>query len=267
MINPEDDVFVDLSTSCSQDVAVMKILGWSRGPILRRKILMTEDGISEDQMPFIPLSEISLTEQLMEMRATARKDLIIAAENREPDDVLEAREKAVQRYDDLIRRAHEFSLDITDALNGEGPPGLGLDQLRSQVAGEPFITLRSLDRWAKATYGISISDSSPRSAPPEESLSSIDQVSVPDNTGTSGIGNSDSLAVTFAFLAEAYAKKHPQTLLRPDQSVNVAAFSKELAEIISSATQRNPPRGQGDEAIRKRLTESLSIKNQKLQAR
>ena len=267
MINPEDEVFVDLSTSCSQDVAVMKLLGWSRGPILRRKILVTEDGISEDQMPFIPLSKVSLAEQLMEIRAVACKELIIAAENNEPHDVLEARENAVQRYDDLIRRAHEFSLDITESLNGDGAPGLILDQLRSQADGAPYITLRSLDRWAKAKYGTSVSGSAPRPTRTDESQSLNAKVSAAENPDPSGIGNSDSLAVTFAFLAEAYAKKHPKELLRPDQTINVAAFSKELAEIISASTQRKPPRGQGDEAIRKRLAESMSIKSRKLQSR
>lgn len=275
MINPEDDVFVDLSTSCSQDVAVMKLLGWSRGPILRRKILLTEDGISEDQMPFIPLNEISLNEQLMEMRAVARKDLIIAAESEEPHEDLEAREKAVQRYDDLIKQAHEFSLDITDALNGEEPSALILDQVRSQAEGEAYITLRSLDRWAKAKYGISIWAASsgsiqtgePPAAKAADAQPAADRAPDADTASSSGIGDVESLAVTFAFLVEAYAQKHPKEMLRTNNSVIVSAMAEEIVEIIKRATKNTPPRGQGDEMIRKRIKAAVAMKDRKLRSR
>lgn len=272
MINPEDDVILDLSTSCTQEVAVMKLLGWSRGPLLRRQIRLTEDGISEDQMPFIPLNQVSLAEQLIDMREVARKELLTASENDEPHDVLASREKAVQRYEDLIRRAHEFSLDITDALNGEDQgtgesSRLALDQVKTRAEGVPYISLRSLDRWAQKKYGFSIASSAPAQTeagllPPNAPGSPVEE-----SANLAGVGNVESLAVTFAFLAEAYAKKHPQELLIAGEKFSALALSQELAEIISKATQKNPPRGQGDEAIRKRITAALKIKDQKLRSR
>jgi hypothetical protein len=68
MINAEDDVIYDLSTSCSVEVAVAKLLGWMQGHIRQRITKVTEHGISEDQLRYIPSMENSLQQQLMELR-------------------------------------------------------------------------------------------------------------------------------------------------------------------------------------------------------
>jgi hypothetical protein len=266
MINPEDDVIIDLSTSCTQEGAVIKLLGWSRGPLLRKAIKITSSGISEDQMPFIKAADLSLQEQLQDMRGVAQRELIDAAANGESYAVLEAKEAAVHKYQDMIHRAFNYSLDISDELNKKEGSELDLDASMSKDLGVPYITLRSLDKWARKKYGISVL---PTFSVNDVSETEADQTAdaAQDSRKTLESGNSESLAITFAFLVEAYAAKHKSTLMRDDFRINVSAFAKELSEIIKNATNQDPPRGQGEESIRKRIDEAIRIKDRRLRSR
>ena len=67
MINAEDDIIVNLRTSCTKDEAVAMLLGWLRGPIKPRNIQISEDGLSLDQLPFLQSLEGSLQDQLQEL--------------------------------------------------------------------------------------------------------------------------------------------------------------------------------------------------------
>ena len=255
MINPEDEIVVDMRASCTQEEAVIKLLGWSRGPFLRKYVHITESGFPQADLPFIHASHLSLAEQLVENREVARSALIDAAEADSSDDILAERENAVQVCDDLIRKAHEYRLDIADELAKDAESKLRVD--RSIIPGDngPHITLRSLDSWAREKYGVSLlgAEGGRENKVPEVLQS-----------GLSGdpLGEGDhGYKVTLAFMVEFAASKAPNKYIRSGGDVNVSLMTDDVSKMIDEKIgQRVRPRGQGKESIRKRIAEALNIK-------
>ena len=103
MINPTDEIFVDLQASCTKEVAVAKMLGWMQGFIRPRYIQVTESGISADQLPSLRSLEGSLQEHLAERHEAARQDLFKAAEGDAPAEALLKYSEAVLDCEDLIK--------------------------------------------------------------------------------------------------------------------------------------------------------------------
>jgi hypothetical protein len=53
MINVEEESFFDPRSSCTQEEAAAKLLGWMRGPIHPKDYVSSiENGIAGDQLPF-----------------------------------------------------------------------------------------------------------------------------------------------------------------------------------------------------------------------
>ena len=156
MINPKDEMVPDLRASCTIDDAVAKLLGWMRGPILRKNILVTDHGISADQLPFLYSLQGSLEEFLADRRETARQQLIKAANEGVTGEALLQLDDAVVECDELIRKAMSYMADIAEELAKDELSLLKTDRHATKKAKTRHITLRSLDQWARVKYGIAI---------------------------------------------------------------------------------------------------------------
>ena len=116
MINPEDEIIVDDSISCTKEVAIAKLLGWLKGPIRSKVIKVNEYGISEDQLPFLHSMEDSVQAQALELREAARQELIAAAEADATFEELKEKDEAVAHAESLMVKAHIYKMDIDEEL-------------------------------------------------------------------------------------------------------------------------------------------------------
>ena len=265
MIEAEDDVIYDLSTSCTKDVAVAKMLGWMHGHIRQRLIKVTEHGIPEDQLRYIPSLEDSLEKQLMEFRVAARQAFIEAAEKYTSDETsyydLRDKEEEVIRCDDLLNKAATYLRDIDDEVSKGDSSELKIDRRATEKTGETHLTLNSVDRWAKAKYGISIIDH-PGTLSLDQSTAAIyNNIAEPARDIKGGLSKTkaDNLYTTFALLLEAFCLKFPTYTSNGD--INVSATAEHLSKQSEIAGEPLP--GQKPEAIKDRIEEALKVKKSK----
>jgi len=266
MINAEDDVIYDLSSSCTVEVAVAKMLGWMQGHIRKRIIIVSENGISEDQLPHLPSLEDSLQGQLMEMREAARQEFIKAAEKYnagdESFDDLRTKEEAVTKCDDLLNKAASYLRDIEDEISKRESAELLIDHYATDNTGVTHLTLNSIDRWAKAKYGIAIINGSKTQASDQNLATTNDEQieSVIDQKCGLGKTKADHLYTTFAFLVEAFASTASKYKL--DERLNIDALAKFLSEQAKSADK--DIHGQSSEAIKSRIEDAIKIRKSKI---
>ena len=186
MINAEDEVYVDLSTSCTKDEAVAKMLGWMQGQKRLKYIQVSEHGIPADQLPYLHTLEAPLNEYLMALREAARHELLDAVEAGAADEVIYEKDDAVAKCDALISKAMSYFLDIGEELDKGELSELKIDRSKFESSDEVHITLKSLDRWARKNYGIPILDDMVNSG--SNPLNDKKASSVPDSL-TSKTGN------------------------------------------------------------------------------
>lgn len=155
-ITEADCILVDLSSSCTKDVAVAKLLGWMRGPIRRRYVEMTEDGIPLEQMDYLHTLEGTLADTLAEIRAGAQRRLSEAFDAEADEDEMDIRLAEVQKCDEMIYRAAQYTRDIDDELSKNSDNVLRIDERETARTGDVHINLSSLDQWAIEKYGIAV---------------------------------------------------------------------------------------------------------------
>lgn len=270
MITAADEIFIDFSTSCTRDVAVAKMLGWMRGPIRRRLVNMTSDGISEDQLPYLHSLEDPIKDQLLELRDAAQQRLYKAfeADNELSSD--ESRQLLSDAVDDVDRHTQKIYLAakyfraIDDELAKDDESELRVDKVATIALNDPFIALSSLDAWAKNTYQISIfldGDAAPTVG------NVIDQLKQrkDDFPQEGGLGKvkADNLYTSFAFLVEAFSQS--ATGYHDDNGPIVMAISLKIEELAKKAygdIEFLP--NQGHEAIRKNIGEAMRRKKHAL---
>ena len=269
MINPEDEIIIDLSTSCTKEVAVAKLLGWMQGPIRPKVLKVSEHGISEDQLPFLQFMEGSLQAQLSELREAASQDLIAAAEADATSEVLKEKEEAVANIDSLIHKAFMYMSDIEEELEKDSESAINIDQKTSKQTGVTHITLRSVNRWAKDKYGISILEDREQHASPEGTQAQPIMQDTEEDLDTEG-GLSKTRAghlfTTFALLFEDLAKHLSETAPKKygDRIPNIEAIAMYIEKLAKKANNRENLPGQGHEAIKDRIEEAMEIKKSKL---
>lgn len=258
MINPVDEVFIDLRTSCTKDEAVAKMLGWMKGNIRPKYIEVTEHGIPAEQLQHLHSLEGSLQDELLEQREAARRKLIEAAES--DGDIGEAYE-AVEKCDDLIRKAATYLLDIDDEISKGESSDLRIDRQATDSSGIIHITIKSLDQWARQ-YGISIIEASASNTENANALTQLEeQYEEEDNDLEQGLSkkSAESLYTTLAFLVEAYIAADKSSR-RPDGSPNVLAIAENLESLATCASKQGTTiPGQGAQSIKKRITKALEI--------
>lgn len=267
MFKPEDEYIPDLSISCNKDVAVAKLLGWMRG-IRRAKIInVDEHDISEDQLPSLHSIEGSLQQLLYELREAARLDLIAAAEKDASYDEIHKKQEAAKEADARFDKAFMYFSDIEEELSKGEDSALKIAQETTAQTGVIHITLYSLDKWAIGKYGISILENKEQTIAPDNMQARTNNMDIEENLDTEG-GltriTSNNVFTTLGFLIEAFA----QTAIRYGKDKgkpNIKQISEHIASLAAQASGTEEMDNQGAEAIRKRLTEAMKIKNSHFQ--
>lgn len=263
MINAEDEVNIDLRTSCTRDEAVIKICGWMHGPI--HKI----DRETDD-----PLGQIlhfgefkgSLSDALQKRRDAARQDFLDEL-NTNPDkvDKWQDKEFAVKRIDVLICDAMSHMLNIDAELAKGDDSTLKIDQIATEKTGVLHVTLNSLDKWTRSEYSISILDLDYEMQLREESP---DQGAlVPDDEDSDFDGGlsktiAANLYTTLALLVESLCTSAGPAL-RNGNDPNALQVAKRISNLASNKLGEPLP-GQSVENIRKRIAKALMVKRAKL---
>jgi hypothetical protein len=254
MINAEDDIIVNLRTSCTKDEAVAMLLGWLRGPIKPRNIQISEDGLSLDQLPFLQSLEGSLQDQLQELVDAASQAFRLAAESGADLNAMKKKEMAVEERRTLVERAAKFARDIDDEINSHTNHRLIVDEFETNRTGEQHISISSLDRWARDEHQIPIVEneydepnvisgtSKGRATSESEELS-------PTKTRSSHI--------TTALLIKALANSSGKKYVHGD-SPNIKEIATRLSEMFTEEV-KDCALGQSFESIRKRLKKSMDI--------
>lgn len=262
MINPVDEVFIDLRTSCTRDEAVAKMLGWMKGNIRPKYIEVTEHGIPAEQLQHLPTLEGSLQDELLEQREAARRKLIEAAES---DGGIGEAYEAVEKCDDLIRKAASYLLDMDDEISKGESSDLRIDRQATDSSGIIHITIKSLDQWARQ-YGISVIEALVLNT---ENTNLPSQPEKQGNANGSGKGLStaatDNLYVSFAFLIEAFIDKTQKYGSR--DKPNVSTIAQHIESIAVESNNKEKLAGQSKEAIKDRIEEALKIKRSRLSLR
>ena len=260
-MNPEDEVIIDLKTSCTKDEAVAKMMGWLKGPIHPKLVKLTEAGLSEDQLISLPLLDVSLAEQLQEIRNTLSQRLIDTAEAEASNAELSIAHDAVDRIDALINTAYRYMSELDNELAKGESSELIIDHHAGETSGTTHITLVSLDRWAQENFSISIIGDLNSIAGSSENRPASKQE---DNTDSKGLRKpkADNLYTTLGFLVEAFAATAEKY---GGKKPNVQEISKHLEKRPSKANKNIKLPGQGNEAIKDRIEEAIRAKNSKLE--
>lgn len=261
-IGAGDEIVVDLSTACTKDVAVVKLLGWMRGPIRRKYVEVAENGIAIDQMSYLHTLEGSLADQLNEFRAAAHGRLFDAFEANATDDVMDDLDKEVKRCDELIYMAAQYMRDIEDELGKDQGSALKIDQLATQQARAVHVTLSSLDRWSRAKYHIGVVEDysglyskAPKDAskPEPATVNTFDEVNL--NRGL------ESAYASFGFLMASYVVKSKGHMYGGE--VNSDMIAETVVAEIMKGTQQDLY-GQSVESMRKTFSRAVTAMKSKL---
>ena len=270
MINPEDEIILDLSTSCTKEVAAAKLLGWMKGPRRLKVIEVTESGISGESLPYYSF-EGSLDEQLQELREAAFQELIAAAEEDADFEELEEKHQAYVNAESLIDNAHRYLSDIDLELSKGNDSLIKIDQVKTDCAGVQHVYLSSLDKWAKQQYDISIFEDLKKHLTPEEieskALENEDDYKLKyDPKGSLSPTRSRTLFTIFGFLVEDYVKRAPNKFGEDEPTVD--AISKHIENLaIQACKPKKPPRGLGHENINNYIEEAMTIKKERMPQR
>ena len=258
MINPEDDIVIDPKTSCSRDEAVAKLLGWLQGSRRRPFTEVTTYGISADQLANLHTLDGSSVLELLQGHRREAQDAYFASAN--SDDLVETiqlKEQAVIECDRLIDKAQSYFVDFDDESAKGNLSALRIDAAATERFGVPHYTLKSIESWAMASYGVSIINPVKiQSTPAEASEYPADERN--DKGGLSRT-SANSLYLTFAVLVEAFVEANPD-LANDDSKPTVSALAELLSNRAKKPGRRDPIYGQRAERIKDRIEEALKVK-------
>ncbi len=266
MINAEDDVFIDVGSSCTRDEAVIKLLGWRRGAVQK----IQEDSNDPIEQLFQPGSRIeSLSDRLQTMRNAAREALLDASELPDFDDskFIEMT-YSVDRITALARRAAEYLADISEETSKGEQSELLIDRYETDATRMVHLTRRSLDRWATKRYGLSIDEPDFRYT--TSNPADVTQTNVQRSNDEDGNPSADTkeknLYVTLALLADCFANATPGGTLKSGDTPNALEIAKRLVKRLGERGGASIG-GQAEETVRKRISEAEKILRMKLEGR
>lgn len=262
-LDEPDTILVDLSTSCTTDVAVAKLLGWMRGPIRRVSHNMEEDNFTIDQVAYIDIQGRPLADLLTHFRASAQRRHFEAFEAGDSDDVLAPLSTEVALCDDTIYKAAQYMRDIHDELNKDANCTLQIDAYQTAQSGERRITLSSLNKWATKKYGISVAEDyvgvsaktqkNANIAVPMPNEGSFDEAML--------IKPMETAYASFGFLMAAFAASRSD--FRIKERLNVSRIAGKIVDQLSHYLQE-PIDGQTTETMRKTFSRSIQAMDSKL---
>ena len=280
MITAADEISIDFSTSCTRDEAVAKLLGWMRGPIRRKYINVTIDGIPEEQLPYLNKLDEPVADQLLEQRQSAQRRLASAFENDEGEDILTELEGKVEHWDREIHRAAKYFRDIDDELAKGDQSELRIDQESTIKTGVTHVAISALEQWAKKRDAIVMDTSSftITNSYPSAEIGSV--LPTEDGTGRKGWLSpvkADGLYLTLAVLLDAFVEMavpeylHPipqlKKVLHPDGRWVVQTLASFLEDRAAKANDRALCDGQLAEAIKDRIERAMKVKSNTFKSR
>lgn len=159
VFNSLGNIIVNSSTSCDLDEAVAKMLGWLRGPLRIHPDEIDIRNISLAQMPYLPKLYYSLDDHL-EMLIEKAADKLIAADSdiNTPEQIKSKIMNELLDCEDLTKKALTYKCAINTELAKAKNSALKIDVQQTDYLNETFITLDSLNAWAKANFDISLND-------------------------------------------------------------------------------------------------------------
>lgn len=282
MIKPEDEIIINFDTGCTVEEAVAKMLGWLQGPKRLRTIRINENGISADQMPYLPTLEDSLEAHLIELRDAVNQDYVDAVnefpsansedEKRAKHEEICQKNKIVKNFDDLIEKAFQYKLDIKRELSKGKSSALAIDKKAKKKSSKKHITITSLHDWALEKYGISIEptlNQRPASNHQQEQIIEQQEQTVEqqgedhkhDKGDWSSETKRENVYTTFALLVEAFVEIAPNKYKHNDKP-NVKNIAEHIEKLAKQANNNYFLSGQRSESIRKLIAEAISIKQQ-----
>nr|WP_315491062.1 hypothetical protein [uncultured Rhodoferax sp.] len=297
MIKASDEISIDFSTSCTRDVAVAKLLGWMQGPIRRKYIQVNVDGISEDQLPYLPDLNDPIEVQLVELRMVAQQRLYEAFDADETLSTDETRKAlgdaaaAVERHTKQIYLAAKYFRDIDDELAKQENAQLRIDFIATQSPADPYVTLSSLRIWAKSKYNITLFDGFSDPVEDGQPMVQLEEAPVGLEQLKSDIAKSTSrkakfteknksevsLQVTFALLFEAFlvhvkaygddAQREKFLKGKDKENINAMAIAEHLEQIAAKANKNKLLPGQQRKSIVNRINDALQARNEELPIR
>lgn len=157
MTKYQHNTLLNVSTSCTKDVAIAKLLG-KEMRYLDRNNAFQQDSLRQKRPEYLNEVGIPIFKELKDQRDAAQRELdeaIASGQQIYIDDC----KLQLSRLDDLIRRAHRYSCDIADEFSKENSSMLRVDKYATKTLSNPHITLNSLDQWARQKYQVSILES------------------------------------------------------------------------------------------------------------
>jgi hypothetical protein len=143
------------TTSVTLDEAVANLLSGLRGPAV---FTSNSEGLSDEDYEFLSGLRFDLFERLDEDKQSLESDLFEAKYEKKPDHIIAEIEAAIVAHANKIDQAKRYLCALEDELNKGDSSALRLDQMRSSPD-FPYITMASLDEWARGRYSISIIES------------------------------------------------------------------------------------------------------------
>lgn len=263
-IPPEESVIFDLSTSCTLDQAVMKMLGWGKDVVYRQVTSITENGLSPEAIRQVHPSIMTLEERLTDLSEHARIALIDAAENDASFDILTDLAEDVKEVRAQVVKARRFRMDIEEELAKGEQSILRKDKTATKSSGVTHLSIRSLERWI--AEGAGAGELPPQTGP-------LHKV----NTVTPSIGKGskaeDSLYITLAIAVTAFAQKAHGKYLKsgvdPDKAfdtddMNMAAIYQHLEEIASKQISGKEFPGQSVSSLKASIKKAFELKRHKV---
>jgi hypothetical protein len=229
------------STSCSIDEALKYLFGWLRGPI------RDSWGPGNDHPDGIDMCDISLDEILTNDRESADVNYSNAKLENASGEIIAEKLAELKKCDLLIEKAHRFLCDIDDEIAKGENSALRIDQITTKNPKLPYITIASLDQWARDKYNIHIFNPLHAQTGTEEETSLKGGLSKTKAT---------NLRITFALLVEEFATKAPG--YQNNGKPNVSTIAREIAKLA-----KKDPRGlsgQSEEAIKGCIEDAMKIK-------
>lgn len=267
MFEFDDESIYDFSASCTVDVAVAKMLGWMHQHKRRARTQVTEYGISADQLAGLPTLG-SLDDQLRELVGAAKRRLNEAADKDMPPEELNRLSGEVLDNEEKLKTAMKYRRSIVDEVAKGEKSELNIDKGATESAGETYITLDSVERWARKIHGVSIDGAQEKSTVSAATADTSGDEQEDDGNPKDPLSRTraDHLFTTFAFLVEAFgATAVAKYGDRGD--LNVKAIAERLEALANEANKNEPLKGQSAEAIKGRIEEAMRIKRGKLPSR
>jgi hypothetical protein len=251
----ETEYYPQTAGSCSKEQAVAKLLGWSIGPLFKRRFHASEAGFLESDLFWVENFEQGIDAQLQSMLIAAQNKAIRRLEEGAPFDELTALDQDIERVKSLVLQVHEYRMSMEDEL-AKGPTSeLRLDTTRTAEEGVDYITLLSLNRWALQKYKVSTLAPKPRED--FRPLPEYPQEIVTPDVEHDGAGLKQAM-IAISLLADVVSEVHGQKYKHSDGKVNANALAARMSEIA----ERKGISKQGAEKLRKLVSKAVGIGRQ-----